>query len=110
MSERDNLTAEELAELNKANCLAMDLVRAKAKEEDQIPPCWLVMSAEAKNEAIENLCEFLSRELGRKVDRLSLSLSLSHSVPDEMLHQWQEAEATFKRLREEGNPRAYFAG
>jgi len=109
MSERENLNTAELADLNKANCLAMDLYRRQSEEQDVVPCCWLTMSDEAKAEAVDKLLEYLSTEMGNDVSLNSLRI-MSNGVPDAMLHQWQEAEAVYKRLREEGNPCAFFVG
>ncbi len=109
MSERENLSAADLADLTKVNCLAMDLYRKQCVEKDTVPCCWLTMADEAKGEALEKLQEYLSKEVGERVDLPALWI-LSGGVPDSTLHQWQEAEAVYKRLREEGNPRAYFVG
>ncbi len=109
MSERKNLSAAELADLTKSNCLAMDLYRKQCAEADVVPCCWLTMSDEAKSEAVDKLLEYLSKEMGRRVDQFVLNM-MTDGVPDSMLHQWQEAEAVYKRRRGEGNPSAYFVG
>jgi hypothetical protein len=109
MSERENLSAAEMADLSKAHCLAMDLYRKQSEEQALTPCCWLTMSVEAKSDAIDQLLEYLSKEMKTEVGINTLRI-LSNGVPDEMLHQWQEAEAVYKRLRAEGNPRAFFVG
>ena len=109
MSERENLSAAELTDLSKAHCLAMDLYRKESEDQGLTPCCWLTMSDEAKSEAVDKLLEYLSKKMETDVGLNSLRI-MSNGVPDAMLNQWREAEAVYKRLRDEGNPRAFFVG
>lgn len=108
MNERENLTSEETADLNKLHCAAFDLVRQENRKAETIPPMWLCMSAEAKQEAVENLFKYLSKQTGRKIDLLAAHL-MCGALPDDVLDGWQEAEAIAKKARTNGNPRGYFA-
>lgn len=106
MRARDRLTCDELAQLDRVAFVAMNLLRERNANDGTVSPCWLTMSSEAKDEAIEKALKQLSISMGRNIDRLFLTLN--PGITDEMLHQWQDAEADFKLLREEGNARAFF--
>lgn len=104
-----NLTPEEIADLNTLHGAAFDLLRQKCRETDTIPPMWLCMSPEAKQEAVSALLDHLSEQLGHKIDLLAAQM-LCGSVPASTLTPWRMAEAEAKQARADGNPRAYFAG
>lgn len=108
MTYQDILTAEELTELSAFNCVAFDLHRT---ETDQIPPCWLCMSDDARKNIRERLVAYLNDRApnltGWTVEMAEKFARRHVSIHD--LDQWRHAEAAYKQLRAEQHPRAYFA-
>jgi hypothetical protein len=106
---KTTLTEAEEAEFRPVNAVAFDLKRAESKEMGQIPACWLCMSDEAKEAARQRLYEMLSRKIFCPIKTEADWLRF---IPDNWggpeVARWREAELTFKQLREEGNPRAFF--
>jgi hypothetical protein len=103
------LTDVEELEFTTLNCVAFDLVRKESREKGQVPPCWLCMSETAKAEAKSRVLDTVSTTLGRKIRTdLEFNLLFSEAVSG-FLPKWREAELEFKKMREQGNPRAFFA-
>ncbi len=106
-----NLTPEEEAVLTPFNAVAFDMLRAEYAEKNTCPPCWLCMSTEAREEAREKTRFFLQFKVGP----LGMSMEDAEALAQralggsEVVSRWREAELAFKRMRAEGNPRAWFA-
>jgi hypothetical protein len=110
------LTPEEELEFTTFNGAAYDLYRTECVNNGSVPPCWLVMSEEAKQECQEKLYIHLREMMPVDFDRLSdfaiqekLNNGLYSSVKD-VIAKWKQAELIYKQYRSEGNPRAWFAG
>jgi len=113
----ENLTAEEQAEFTCVNLIAHNVMRDEAKRKrDEVLPCWLCMSVEARQEARQMAADWynanarpivpidVNHEIGLKQFERQLEPAAAS-----MMQQWITAEAEFKRLRvEENNPRAFF--
>jgi hypothetical protein len=105
------LTAEELAEFTITNCVAFDLYRSEAKAIGQVPPCWLCLSVEAKEEARKRFFEAMGRRVGQTIVCEADFLRL---LPDgwggREVDVWKALETSHKYERDVcGNPRAFFA-
>lgn len=98
--------------LTKYNCAAFDLLRIRAMQERKIPPWWLCMSEEAREEAREALRLLLQSKVASPHLAMVDAERLADNVPDRLFDLWcvAEREAEAERMREAGNPRAYFAG
>ena len=115
----EGLTTKEYALLSVFDAGAYDMHRAECRDNDVIPPMWLCMSDEARQEAREKFHAKLI-DLGMIKESKSLEDCQRYlnaqvwynGAPDlaEKVSLWREAEAGMKREREGGNPRAYFAG
>jgi hypothetical protein len=110
------LTPEQEAEFTIFNCAVYDLHRTECQQRESIPPCWLCMSDNAKQEAKEKFAAWLSGamqvvvpftvEVAERKTNERFGDKLDHAVK-----AWKSAELEYKRLREdENNPRAFFVG
>lgn len=106
------LTPEEEAELNPVNALAFDLVRVKSQKDGTIPPCWLCMSAEAKEEArqaIYDQMQYISPNITGWNEFNVNAVAKNNPQVLGKVNLWKQAEAAMKEQREAGNPHAFFA-
>jgi len=109
------LTDEERAEFTLLNMAAFSLAREEAAKKNTVIPCWLVTSEEARERIRADFVEFCATarflEQGKACTRewLEKRLNALKTSLQGTLEQWIESETEFKRLREEGNARAYFA-
>jgi len=104
------LTSEEKVEFTALNYLAYTLIRENGKKTDTAQPCWLCLCKEAKENAVLDAIKYLNDNVSRifPFDKVSAEHYANEAI-GHMLPQWEEAEAKYKELREEGNPRAYFS-
>ena len=108
------LTLQEQEEFTAVNMLAHNVLREQSTAKQ---PCWLCMSNEAKEEArILAASWFNGNKYPIAPVRTDSERSLAQferqiaPILADMLQQWVDAEAEYKRLRvEEHNPVAYFA-
>lgn len=103
-------TAEELQEFTALNCVAFDMYRKDCQDKGVVPPCWLCMSVEAKEEARKNVLDLLSRKYFVPISEANFVKFVPDSWADQHVKSWKEVELTFKQMREDGNPRAFFCG
>jgi hypothetical protein len=87
------------------NAGAFDLYRRNCCVEEKIPPCWLCMSEEAREELRQKVRAYLAQ-----FPFFNLSDAESDHGVLAKVALWRRAEAVFKKLRQEGNPRAFFIG
>lgn len=115
----EGLTTEEYALLSVFDAGAFDLYRAECRDRDVIPPMWLCMSDEARQECREKfLAKLIEKGLfdeGKKLEDAQRYLDAQVWYNDgpeiaRTVNLWRQAEAGMKRERKAGNPRAYFAG
>lgn len=104
------LTTEELAEFTPLNAAAFDLIRTRAQEKNIVPPCWLCMSDEAKDQARQDLVDYFNTN-GHSCTLGNLTQTINHTANSvsPMIESWKQAELSYKAHRESGNPQAYFA-
>ena len=102
------LTAEEKTEFTSLNFLAHTLLRMKGKATDTIHPCWLCMNEEAKEEARQDAIQHISVLACLTLNVEQAERHAERAIGHELNH-WIEAETKFKKLRDEGNPNAFFA-
>jgi hypothetical protein len=103
------LTAEDRAELTAFNLLVHSLMRETSEE---IQPCWLAMSPEARAEGREAGRLFVDKHSGMGFGTMPLETAERITIEafdSSLVEKFIEAEAEYKRLRAEGNPRAFFA-
>ena len=107
------LTPEEVEEFTPINRAAIDwlLKRRQDEPDSPIPPCWLCMSPEARQEVQKDLLSYLNEQIRPIVPLTEETAgSVVDHLPD-IQHQidlWKQAELSLKKQRQEGNPRAYF--
>ena len=96
-------TAEEAAHFTITNAAAFDLLRTQPSR----PPMWLCMSEEAREDARVKL----AARLGVQRDDLDEKLRMfgASIAGQDCLSRWRAMELEAKRLRDAGEPRAYFA-
>jgi len=101
------LTPEQDQQLTPYNAVAFDMLRVESKAEDKIPPCWLVLSEESRNQFRKKLQVALA---AISFDIPSAERAVS-CVPEvvELGKKWRDAEIQFAILRLQGNPKAFFA-
>jgi len=104
-SDEAELTPEEEAQFNVLNASAFDLHRRNCRVEEIIPPCWLCMSEEAREEQRQKVRAYVAQ-----FPLFNWSYAESDPVVLDKVAAWRRAEAVFKKLRQEGNPRAFFVG
>lgn len=109
------LTPLEEAQFTHLNCVAYDQYRKTASEKGQIPCCWLTMSDEAREAARQDILVTMSRMMGMAT-RITvgnfdsvMSPAMTNTLAV-MTGRWRGMEETAKRMRDEGNPRAFFMG
>lgn len=115
----DGLTAEEYELLSVFDAGAFDLARASSRDRNEIPPMWLCMSDEARQEAREQyLAKLIEQGVFSKGKTLEdaqrfINSRVWYNEATEvacLVSLWRKAEAEAKNQRKAGNPRAYFAG
>lgn len=108
-----NLTAIQEAEFTLLNALAFDLLRVTSQKDGTHTACWLCMSDEAKQEARAAFLKYLDQVVPGILPHAEKAAEhFANDMPSTFasrIAKWREAEIEYKRLRDEGNPWAYFA-
>ena len=105
-----DFTPGEIAILTPFDCLAHDVMRKDAAAKDQIVPCWLTCSAEARTEARRNALVTLRLATGiLDMSEDAASVMCDRLIPARTVVAWKLAERTMKGERAEHNPLAWFA-
>src|SRR5271155_3703176 len=94
-------------EFNAVNAVAYDLMRKNAQAENKIPPCWLCLSDEAKQEAKDDLLDFLRDATENPyMSEEEMTELVEDRIPDYLINKWQEVEEMFLQERQNNNPLA----
>lgn len=106
-------TPEEDAELTGFNAAAYEVYRVESKKANMIPPCWLTMSRESKDECRRNVRELLRKDsfTYRLMTDEAMEVEINRLMQTTIvLQRWRAMELRYKQARAEGNARAYFMG
>lgn len=107
------LTPDEEKQFTTLNYLAFDYIRMEAKKKDQIPPCWLCTSEEAKEEARQAVLQKFSSSMMLGVSEKALDRIIDEGclrpTIERYAAEWKKWELDLKAARADGNPRAFFA-
>ena len=104
------LTDADRAEFTALNLVAHSILREN--KEDGTPPCWLTMSAEAKEAAREAARAFIDAAQGMGFGTMPLVTAeklASQFLDADKIKMFSMAEESFKVRRAMGEPSAFFA-
>jgi hypothetical protein len=110
-----NTTQDEEKEFTLLNCLAFDIARKNAQQNNTKIPTWLTTNQETRTqyrqEAIQTINNLIKPTTPyTEKDTTTLETLLHTILGPEPLQKWKQAELEMKRIREqEQNPHAYFA-
>ncbi len=103
------LTPEEEKQFTPLNCFAFLTMREEGIQKDEIPPAWLCMSDEAREEKRQRVLEMAAETAGRNIPAADLNTMLGgNDVMMLQLNEWKRFETELKQERANGNPRAFF--
>ena len=103
------LTPDEEALLTPFNAAAFDNARVNAGKATRLP-CWLVQSAEAREESRQALLNMLRGLMHQpRMTMAEAEKIVARAVPADKVNAWKAAELDCKQGRALGEPHAFFA-
>ncbi len=104
-----NFTSDEEKLLTPLDAAAHDLLRVESERKGMVAPCWLTCSNETRDEYRRKIIDMVNEKMGLATITMEFApKQFARLIPPALIERWRAVELEYKRLRIEGNPRAFF--